>query len=88
MIVCGVFAWIIVGFLSLHFSYISGSIAFVFIVALGFYLRLEIKLAQEENRRRIHYIHWSLYNKVSLGIFIVLQIVTMLFLNQFNLTTM
>ncbi len=87
LIICGVFAWIIVGFLSLHFSYTSGSIAFIVIVALGFYLRLEIKLAQEENRSRIHYIDWGVYNKVSLGVFIALQIIGGLLVNQINLMT-
>ena len=73
LIVCGVFSWIIVCFLSFHFSYASGLIAFVFICFLGAYLRLEIKLAQEKNRNRIHYIDWSFYNKISLGVFMTLQ---------------
>ena len=73
LIVCGVFAWIVVGFLSFHFSYTSGAIALALIIALGFYLRLEIKLAQDKNRKRIHYIDWGVYNNISLRVFIVLQ---------------
>ncbi len=73
LIVSGVFSWILVGFLSLHFSYISGSLTLLFLVLIGFYLRLEIKLAQQKNRRRIHYIDWGTYNKLSLALFIFFQ---------------
>ena len=73
LIVCGVFSWIIVGFLSLHFSYTSGLVALILIIAGGLSLRLEIKLAQDKNRKRIHYIDWGVYNKVSLAMFIALQ---------------
>ncbi len=78
LIVWGVFAWIVVGFLSFHFSYTSGIIAILLLIALGCYLRLEIKLAQEKNRKRIHYIDWGIYNKFSLGVFIALQVLGLL----------
>jgi hypothetical protein len=73
LIVWGVFSWILVGVLNLHFSYVTGGIALVFLILYGFYLRLEIKLAQEKNRRRIHYIDWGTYNTLSLTLFLVLQ---------------
>lgn len=75
LIVAGVFAWMIVGALSLHFSYIAGAIILGIVIVLGFYLRLEIKLAQDKNRRRIHYSDWGVYNKLSLGLFMTLQLV-------------
>jgi len=80
LIVWGVFSWVLVGFLSLHFSYISGSLALLFLILVGFYLRLEIKLAQEKNRRRFHYIDWSTYNKLSLALFIFFQALAGFFL--------
>lgn len=73
LIVWGVFSWILVGVLSLHFSHLTVGIALIFLILGGFYLRLEIKLAQEKNRRRIHYIDWGTYNTLSLTLFLVLQ---------------